>query len=121
LALELESRALERLAPEPIALRLQRIHLELEIAAIRIDRELPERGDLHPVIRRRGNAPNVTRPDNTSDLCLRVAKTEVPLAVPMRLEVAHLAAHPERHERAFEHILRSPSDRVDRNGRLRAC
>ena len=77
-------------------------------------RELPERGDLHAVVRRARECARWSRAHTTQRICASASRSaEVPVAVAVRLEVADLAAHPERHERAFEDVL-APSASASR-------
>src|SRR5262249_24285739 len=67
-------------------------------------RKPAERGDLHAVVRRRGGAALVARPHGAANLRAAITKAEVPVSRAVSLEVAHLAAHPERNERPLENV-----------------
>ena len=110
--LQLRACALEGFAPQAVPLRLEPADRELHVAARRVHGELAERGHLHTVVRCGGDRATILRPDDATQLGIAVAETEIPVAIPVRLEIDDLAAHPERHERAFENVLRG-----FRNGR----
>ena len=80
---------------------------ELHLAARRDRRSsCPNAATCMPSSGARGNAALVARPHDAADLRRCVAQAEVPVAVAMRLEVADLAAHPERDERALDDVVR---------------
>ena len=108
---ETRARDLERFATKAVALGLDANDGELHLTARRVDREASERGDEHAVIGRRGNPPLITVPHDATNLRPRVAESEIPMSVPVRLEVGDFAAHPNRDERALENVA----------GRLSEC
>src|SRR6185437_2635005 len=56
-------------------------------------------------------------PDDRANLRRSVAQAEIPVAVSVRFEIAHLAAHPQRDERAFDHVLRRLREHADADRR----
>ena len=113
-------RLLERLAPQTVAFGPDPHHPELQVAASRVHRHLTECRDLH-AIRRTGRCTlHVAAPHHAAHPRLGVAQREVPVPVAMGLEIADLAAHPERCECAFDHILRSARERSSRPTHWRA-
>ncbi len=64
--------------------------------------------------------PRWSRAQTTQRICdVRSRSAEVPVAVAVRLEVADLAAHPERDERALDDVLRRLRQRRDGDRGLR--
>src|SRR5687768_11325909 len=116
---EPRTRQLERLSPEAITLGLHAHDGELHLPASGVHGELAERRDLHAVVRWRWHSTPISRPHDALQLRFVVAKAEVPMAVAMRLEVRHLAANPQRRERAFEYRLCRARQRDDRDRRRR--
>src|SRR5690606_23984719 len=96
---------LQCLAPESVALRLHALHNELKVAAYGPDGNLAEGRELHAVVGRRWYTLLVARPHHAPHLRILIAQAEVPVAIPVRLEVRYLAAHPQREEGSLENIL----------------
>ena len=97
-------RPLERLAAQAIARLFDRRHAQLHVAAHGVHGHLPVHDNGHAVFEDRPDPPLVVGPHDASQLRRPVAKREVPVPVPVGLEVNDLSPNPQRMDRALDDV-----------------
>src|SRR5439155_2149907 len=95
---------LHRLPPEPVTLSVDANDFELQISARGEHRHVPKHNHLHSIVGSGWHPILIGLPDHAANLRIPITQAEVPVSVPMTLEIAELAADPDPPQTRLDYL-----------------